>query len=266
MQEEVIYILIGSTIIILLLVAGIIIALFINQKRKFRYRQQLENQKKLFDEEILRTQLEIQTQTFETISRELHDNVSNTLSIALLNLNLAGDGLVAEKMNRIEETKSLLLEAKASVKDFSWSINPENIHTMGLSKSLVYLVGRLSKLKILTINFTVSGNEFDLESSRQIIIYRIAQEALNNCVKHGFGSIVNVDLDFSYPDFNLAIKDDGPGFDISQKLSSSSETHGSGLKNMISRAKMINADLRINSHSESGTIITLHYTVPFQKS
>src|SRR5688572_1436459 len=86
--QEVTLILIASSVIILMLTIIIIAALFINQKRKFRFRQQMEDQKKLFDQEILRTQLEIQTQTFETISHELHDNVSNTLAAALLNLNM----------------------------------------------------------------------------------------------------------------------------------------------------------------------------------
>src|SRR4029077_19529177 len=116
--SEITLIIVASSVIILLLAGMIIFSLFTNQKRKFRHRQQMEEQQKTFDQEILRTQLEIQTQTFETISRELHDNVSNTLSVALLNLNLIDNGHDKESTRRLEESKSLLLEAKNAVKDF----------------------------------------------------------------------------------------------------------------------------------------------------
>lgn len=257
LPQEVKDILIASTVIILLLTISIIVFMFINQKRKFRHRQQLENQKKFFDEEILRAQLEIQSQTFETISRELHDNVSNTLSLALLNLNLLTNGQSQESASRIDETKTLLLEAKNSVKDYSWYINPENINNQGLKQSLQQLMKKFGNLKLFNLNFKSSGEEFTLESSRQIIIYRIVQEALSNTVKHADASEVGLNLEFRHPQLKISIQDNGSGFDTLQILSTNIKTHGAGLKNMIARASMIKAKLDINSQPGKGTTLIL---------
>ncbi len=264
--QEVTLILIASSVIILMLTIIIIAALFINQKRKFRFRQQMEDQKKLFEQEILRTQLEIQTQTFETISHELHDNVSNTLAAALLNLNMLEKDGEAGALNRMEETKSLILEAKNAVKDFSWFINPENINSAGLTLSFSQLVEKFSRLKLFTIDFVVEGTEFNLESSRQIIIYRIVQEALSNIVKHSNGSTVQFTLRFNHPQLDIDICDEGPGFNTGQVFSTTMETRGAGLKNMMARAKMIDAHLEINSETGKGTKVSLTYTANRQNN
>src|SRR5690242_20981737 len=84
--SEVVLILVGSTFIILVLVVLVITVLFINQKRKFRHRLELSDLRNEYDRELLQAQLEIQSQTFETISRELHDNVGTLLSIAMVHL------------------------------------------------------------------------------------------------------------------------------------------------------------------------------------
>jgi glucose-6-phosphate-specific signal transduction histidine kinase len=89
MQEsgtEVIVLLIVSTIVVLILVAIIMSTLVISQKRKFRNRQKMEEMRSAYEREILKTQLEIQTQTFESISRELHDNVGVLISLASVNM------------------------------------------------------------------------------------------------------------------------------------------------------------------------------------
>src|SRR5215212_5152463 len=93
MQEklsEVTLILVGSTVIILMLTGLIVLSLFINQKRKFRYRQEKLEMKNNFNQEILRSHLEIQSQAFESISRELHDNVGTLISIAIVHIRSLG--------------------------------------------------------------------------------------------------------------------------------------------------------------------------------
>jgi len=78
MQEklsEVVLILIASTLIILILAILIVVALFINQRRNFKHRQDLSDLKNVYEREVLKTQLETQAHTFEVISQELHDNV-----------------------------------------------------------------------------------------------------------------------------------------------------------------------------------------------
>lgn len=262
MQEnfpEVALIAIGSSVIILILTALIIASLFIQQKRKFRHRHQLESLRHQFDEEILRTQLEIQTQTYETVSRELHDNVSNTLSVALLNLNLAPGERTADWKARVEEAKKLLLEAKHSVKDFSWSINPQNLTEQSLDKSLEQLAQTFARLNLHAVRYTATGKRFNIEGSRQIIIYRIVQEALSNVAKHAGAGTADVAVHFDAPFLRITVRDNGTGFGIDSPSSGAAAVQKSGLKNMGARARMIGATLDVETAPEKGTTITLAY-------
>lgn len=267
MQEnisEITLVLIAGSVIVLLLAVVIIFSLFTNQKRRFLHQQQMEEQKKIFEQEILRTQLEIQTQTFETISRELHDNVSNTLSLALLNLNLVEDS-GEDKTERLAETKNLVLEAKRSVKDFSWSIDPENISKAGLIKSIEQLAQRSGKIKQMNITHEITGEEFQLESSKQIIIYRIVQESLSNVLKHTEANEVFLKIEFADPYLKIMIRDNGCGFNVDQ-IFNAPDNRGAGLKNMLTRARMINGELEIKSEPGSGTTIILSYPAEKKRS
>jgi signal transduction histidine kinase len=261
--SEITLVLIAGSFIVLLLAVVIIFSLFTNQKRKFRHQQQLEEQKKIFEQEILKAQMEIQAQTFETISHELHDNVSNTLSVALLNINLI-NGSNEESAERLNESKKLILEAKNAVKDFSWSINPENISRAGLASSLKQLAEKFSKLKLLNVHYEITGEEFQLESSKQIIIYRIVQESLSNILKHADSDSVFLRIEFAKPGFKIVIQDNGSGFDVKEKLAN--DIRGNGLKNMTSRARMINAQLDIDSTPGKGTTTVLSYPAVKQET
>jgi signal transduction histidine kinase len=251
---EVVQILIFSTVLVILLGVIIVFSLFINQKRKFKHRQQLDNMKNEFANEILKTQLEIQTQTFETVSRELHDNVSNTISLALLNLNLGGSKPGEDK---IQEAKSLMLEAKNAVKDFSWSISPVNLAAIGFTRSLHELIDRFKKINTIKFETTITGQEFAVEPERHIIIYRIVQEALSNCVKHSRCDTVRISVDFNKPELSLCIADNGCGFDTGQVMAAKEKIKSSGLSNIFSRAGMIGAEIKVESTPGKGSIINL---------
>jgi signal transduction histidine kinase len=256
---EVIQILIFSTALVLLLGIIIVFSLFINQKRKYLHRRQLDQMKNEFDNEILKTQLEIQSQTFETVSLELHDNVSNTISLALLNLNLIQKSDSTFNDLKIQEAKELMLEAKKSVKDFSWYINPANINKLGIQKSLAELIERFKNL--INIEFKITGIEFSVDAAKHIIIYRIVQEALTNIVKHAQCGHAIVQLKFETGYLLIMIQDDGRGFNASQPVNIAGNNKSSGIGNMISRAAMIGAELAIESLQGKGTSIRLNYRI-----
>jgi signal transduction histidine kinase len=230
------------------------LSVFINQKRKARHRQQLDILKNQFDNEILKTQLEIQTQTFETVSRELHDNVSNTISLALLNLNVGGSKPDEDK---IQEAKNLMLEAKNAVKDFSWSISPVNLAATGFTRSLNELIDRFKKINTIKFETTITGEEFAVEPDRHIIIYRIVQEVLSNCVKHSRCDTVRISVNFNKPELSVCIADNGCGFDTGQVMAAKEKSKSSGLGNIFSRAAMIGAEIKIDSAQGKGCMINL---------
>jgi len=236
----------------------IVVSLFIQKKRKFRHQQELTDLTNLYEKEVLRTQLETQSQTFESISRELHDNVGTLISIGLVHLStLTGEKHLPGKQ-KLEEVQHLLNEAMDILRDIARSINPANISSMGLEKGIYNELEKIRKTNRFTICYHSEGEEFPIEPQKQIILFRITQEALNNIMKHSYGNKITVNLVFSQPVLTLLISDNGKGFNYPPD-NHTALSNKSGIKNMLTRSKLIGADLRIESNPEKGTSIKLHY-------
>ncbi|SFE50745.1 Histidine kinase-, DNA gyrase B-, and HSP90-like ATPase [Chitinophaga sp. CF118] len=260
MQEklsEVTLILIGSTAIILLLTGLVVFSLFINQKRKYRFRQEKSELKNKFDGELLRSHLEIQSQAFESISRELHDNVGTLISIAMVHIRSLTGGIPNHEQQKITEADSLLSEAMDTLRDISKSIHPENISRIGWQQSFITELDRVRKTKLFDVHYSDKGEPFNIELKKQVIIFRILQETLNNILKHSNGHHIDIHICFSNPEVTITIKDDGIGFQPQFTA------QGSGIKNMLDRATMLPAVLNIKSIMGAGTEVTLSYEESF---
>ncbi len=256
MEDEettaVILILVASTLIILILISLIVTSLFIQQKRKFRHNNEMTSLKNAYDQEILKTQLEIQLQTFETISRELHDNIGTLISIALVHVKtLALKDYQQEQ--KVMEVDALLNEAMDTLRDISKSMNPENIKRLGWLKSFDAELEKIRKTKLFTVESIVEGEPFKIEETKQIILFRILQETLNNIVKHSEASTIKTHIQFYRNELKIMVSDNGKGFADNISL------EGSGVNNMKARAAMLPATLNIQSQSGKGTIINIAY-------
>ncbi|HMG08087.1 MAG TPA: ATP-binding protein [Mucilaginibacter sp.] len=257
--SEVTLILFGSTVIILLLTGLIIFSLFIHQKRKYRYRQEKSELKSSFDRELLRSQLEIQSQAFESISRELHDNVGTLISIAMVHLQLLNGEMRQKELQAIKEAGCLLNEAMGTLRDISKSIHPENIGRLGWQKSFIAELDRICKTNLFTVDYSIEGTPIEIEMHKQVIIFRILQETLNNIVKHSEGNHINTWICFSQNNVVIRIEDDGKG--LEKDLLQLTE-QGSGLRNMFARAAMLPATLTVEKRSAGGTVVALSYNEP----
>jgi len=248
-------ILFGSTVIILLLTGLIVFSLFISQKRKYRFRQEKLAMQNNFDQELLRSHLEIQSQAFESISRELHDNVGTLISIAIVHIQSL-QPINEKKQHAITEASSLLDEAMNTLRDISRSIHPENISRLGWQNAFVAELDRIRKTNLFTVEYTEKKYPLSIELSKQVIIFRILQESLNNIVKHSGGRHIAVQIVSSETGTMISIADDGKG--LGKNLAELVQ-RGSGLRNMLARAAMIPAVLTVENGKVCGTVITLVY-------
>jgi two-component system, NarL family, sensor kinase len=263
MQEklsEVVLILISSTLIILILIILIVAALFISQRRRFRHRQELSELKNVYDREVLKTQLETQAQTFETISRELHDNVGTLISIALVHIKTMAASASEAASKNISEANKTLDEALDILRDISRSLNPDNIQRMGLSQSIRNELERLKRTKMYTTEYQCTGDEFAIEPQRQMIFFRIVQEALNNVIRHAHANHITVCINFKKPMLEISVQDDGKGFVYLPDQGGF--VNQSGIANMSKRAKLINALFSIKSELGKGTMVQLSHQEP----
>jgi two-component system NarL family sensor kinase len=234
---------------------------FFYQRKRQKQERELVRLKEEYEQEVLRSQLEIQETTMKTIAQELHDNVGQTLSVIKLWMSMAPIEKDHEAYEGVQNSKEMLHKVIRDMADLTKSLHTDRIADIGLSEAINFDLASIRRAGILKINFDTQGEEFHFPDQKSIFIFRMYQEMMNNIIKHSQATHVNVSLIYSGDDtFVLKIQDDGVGFDVQVKKNSGSGSSGLGLKSMRNRAKMIGADLDIQSEAGKGTDISV--TVP----
>jgi two-component system, NarL family, sensor kinase len=244
---------IGTTIVLLLLVSAVISLLFIYQRRQIRNQMDLKKLKDEFDLEILRSRLEMREQTLQNISEEIHDNVGQMLALA--NLNLSSIELEADHRDRelIDRVMTLLSKAIGDLRNLSRTLDPENISSTRLADCIQFELDLLEKTGKYKTSLELNGSERPLNAAKQLLVYRIAQEAINNIIKHASATTIQVALHYTDAGLSILITDNGTGF---REAAADNPRNGAGLRNMKNRAKLVQGALTIHS-SQGGTRLSL---------
>ncbi|MEJ7625304.1 MAG: sensor histidine kinase [Ferruginibacter sp.] len=240
------------TLIILILITFITVIIYRYQKKQHAYFKELEELKVVHQNNLLQSQLEIQEQTFQNISREIHDSIGQKLTLAKLNLNTLNPDQLNGQINKVNTAITMIGEAINDLSDISRSMSSELIMQNGLIKALEFEVAQLTKLALYNIKLIVTGNSVFLDAHTELVLFRIVQEALNNIVKHSSASLINISIHFDDAFLILKVKDNGTGFSNDRATE-----NGIGLKNMSKRAMMLNGEFSIDSNSKNGTTITI---------
>lgn len=240
---------------LLLLAFGIVIVryIFLDQQKKFRHQQDVVELREAFNQTLLQSRLEIQEQTLDHISKELHANFSHLVSLININLSEILPQSSPGMKESVMETKSLAKQLLSELKALSASLNTDHIMHIGFSKALSNELQRLGNNKRYHVTLTKTGQEYRLPPEHEIILFRLCQEVLNNILKYAKAKSVTAILDYTPRLFRLEIADDGSGFDVSQALEQSAEKESTGLINIRKRARLINAEVQIDSKPGSGT-------------
>lgn len=246
-----------STSFTLLIACFIIIFIVIYQKRHQRYIRERQELQTGFQQILLESQLEIQEQTLQTISQEIHDNIGQVLSLAKLNLGTMDTNRPDQLHQKIEDSKSLIGKAIQDLRDISKSLNTDYVSEMGLLQALEYELEMLKKSGGLTATLTTEGAYIKLEGQKELIIFRIVQEVINNIIKHAKANTIRVDLTYAPTRFTISVTDDGTGFDLSPLHAAQNSRFGLGIRNMHKRAQLIGAEFTIASTLGAGTTVSL---------
>ena len=249
---------IGSLIIfttLIFLIAPVFIILYITaySRRKKRHIDEKANLKNAFQQELLKTQIEVQEETLANVGREIHDNITQVLSFVKLNLALSANADPADQQKKINESRELIARAINDLRHLSKSLNFEHIMQHGLLNALKTEAERINNSGIVQINLRVDGDSYSLGTQRELVLFRIFQESLNNTLKHAGASRINITLQYSEQLFNLTLEDDGMGFSPDELEGNS----GSGLKNMENRAAMMGAVASLYSSPGKGCSINV---------
>jgi two-component system sensor histidine kinase UhpB len=193
--------------------------------------------------------LQAQEEERARVARDLHDEVNQSLTGLLLRLEAARSAAPPELEQELAETKSLANQAMRELLDLARRLRPTALDDLGLAAAIAGLVERLGE-GMIEATIEVDGDFFDLADDAQLVVYRVAQEALSNAARHSGAARVAVVLRRDDTGVELTVADDGRGFAFAES------ERGLGIGGMRERALLVGGELTIES-PDAGTTVRL---------
>lgn len=258
-EFEIIYTLTGAVIILLALSGFVVYTIFSGQRKRLKQQHERQQLKENYEREVLTTQIESRDQTLRDISQEIHDNMGQILSVARINLNILEKEMMDQpQLKRIKDTNGLLGDVIKYIRMLSKGLNSDMLSTYGLRESIKFELKRIEQSALINCQFSTEGDDFAIDSKKEIVIYRMVQEILNNILKHAAASEISISMNYTPLNFILTIKDNGKGFDKEETVLRNIADAGSGIRNLQKRATLVGADLQIISQPGQGTEIQIN--------
>jgi len=201
--------------------------------------------------------VEVQESERRHIARELHDEIGQSLTAAEMNLQAAlaqRDSAALER--RLEESIQSVERVLEQVHDLSLNLRPSMLDDLGLEPALRWYTHRQAALTGLKAEFRADPLEQRLDPIIETECFRVAQEALNNVVRHAQARSVTVDLAQRNGHLHLTVRDDGVGFDVTKLRDEAVRGASLGLLSMEERAALAGGGLRFVSIPGQGTEIS----------
>lgn len=210
--------------------------------------------------------LAVQEKERHRVSRELHDELGQALTVLKIHLAAIENGLRQDQEGLKVNCERLLAYIDGvieNVRRLSWDLSPSSLEDLGLSSSLKYLVEDICRTNHMLCSVTMDEIDHLFSPEARINIYRIFQESLTNIVRHAEASRIDVKVKRETDRVIFFMNDDGKGFDLKKVRSLSPGEMGLGLTAMHERALMLEGTLNIRNRKGRGTEITL--IIPIHK-
>jgi two-component system sensor histidine kinase UhpB len=202
--------------------------------------------------------LQAQEQERARVARDLHDEVNQSLTGLLLRLEAVREAAPPELEAQLADTKALANQAMRELLSLARQLRPTALDDLGLAAAIAGQVEQLAHSEI-EATIAANGDFSDLGDDAQLVVYRVAQEALSNAARHSGAGRVEVRLRrLDGGGVELAVADDGRGFAFDESEG------GLGIAGMRERALLIGGELTIESRPGRGTTVRL--TVPGESS
>ena len=232
------------------LVFALVVLLFV---LFFVYTRKKLNQHFLEKQGLLIANLEEGERMMNQIAKEVHDNIgqiSHLLYMTLDKIEKTPDKEGQTKL--ISQARQLTDMIISNADNVSNSLNSDYIKKRGLSNIIQDDIEHIRSTSKINCRFNLTGRIRSFHPDKELLIYRIAQEAMHNALKHAGASLLNISLFYADDSFTMKVKDNGSGFNIDN-----AKNKGIGLANMRERANLMNGELNITSMPDVGCAITL---------
>lgn len=215
----------------------------------------------------LRKVLVAQEEERKRIARELHDDTAQSLLLLIhkLDAQISDRKAVMSKPVREELTKlnDLAKEILKGIRRYSQELRPAILDDLGLTAALEWMADNLTNEKGIHVDVQINMQSSELPREAQLVLFRIAQEAISNIRKYSEASKVVIKLESEADNKRMVITDNGKGFLVPARLGDLSNLGKFGLIGMQERAQLLNGTMTI--HSKSGNGCSIIIEIPAEK-
>ncbi len=193
-----------------------------------------------------------QEQERRTISRELHDEIGQTLTglgIELANFEHLREGPQSEYRSHLADAKRLTEETLRTVRNIAMGLRPSMLDDSGIVPAVRWQASELSRRTGTPVELQIEGDFSGLGDEGRTCLYRVVQEALTNCARHAEATTIQITMQGKKESVCLSIRDDGLGFDTGRART------GLGLIGIEERVKELGGSLAVRSWPNPGTLL-----------
>ena len=192
----------------------------------------------------------------QRLSRDLHDSLGQSLLAIKIKLEQAKNASPEKSQKIILETQELLKDTIQEIRNITNNLMPTVLEAFGIEQGLMNLCKHTETNTGIEIIFTCENLPASFDQRKQIYLYRIAQEAINNITKHSDADKASISISSCASCISLNIADNGKGFDAGK-----TNTKGNGILNIRERVHLLKGECQINSSPGKGTSINIEIPV-----
>ncbi|MEL7002452.1 MAG: PAS domain-containing protein, partial [Bacteroidota bacterium] len=216
------------------------------------------------EERLVSTIIQTEDNERRRISKELHDNLGQKLTTVSLNLNALKNDVNEDHKGwkKLDTGLRYLTQAIKDGREIAHNLMPQSIDDFGYVLSVQSMLADIKTVSPIKFEFYDNLNGERLDNNMELHLYRITQEAINNCIKHSEAELVSIQLMKYKNEVVLTIEDDGKGFKFDGQWNASQNF---GLKSIYNRIGTLSGNVYIDSTISKGTTITVELPIKMHK-
>lgn len=222
----------------------------------FKYMQRMEAIRRNNEKILLNAIIQAEERERRRFAKDLHDGLGPLLSTVKMSMSsLTKLDYDEHSKEIVSNTEVVIDEAIKTIKEISNNLSPHVLDNFGLKRAIQNFIKKLNALQTIHIELVgnLDNNRFDKD--KEVVLYRIICELINNTIKHAKAKNIKIDLNTNFKDLTLIYTDDGVGMDtnlLDQYLQS-----GMGISNIFSRLSSLKGEIDVYSKPKKGITINI---------
>lgn len=224
-------------------------------KKILNYITLKEQRRRSYEKRVLSAVLKAEENQRQIISKELHDGLGPLLSSVKMSISaLTTQQLNDSQKEILANTDYVINEAVKSLKEISNNLSPHVLNNFGVAKAVNTFIFKLQPMCSTRILYTTNMRDYRFNPDKEVILYRVICELINNTLKHAEASRLSIDMQLERDTVHVKVMDNGKGFDTEEV------SDGMGLSNIASRISSVRGDIQIHSKPGGGTRVEIKLT------